>query len=93
MNESATAGVGAGVGSRPKGAAEVDVAEVVGVDVCVGVGFRTRAVVGVRREVVAADPGEVVDDRAVTRAGVCPKPRCVTGAGGGVARSVAADSG
>ena len=90
MDESAAAGVGTGVGSVPEGTAEGDVAEVAGVDERVGTGVRARAVVGVRREGVATDLGEVAEDGAVARAGVSTEPGRVTGARGGVGRSVAA---
>lgn len=90
MDEGATAGVGTGIGSVPERTAEGDVAEVAGVDERVGVGVRARAIEGVRREGVAADLREVVEDGGVTRAGVCTEPGRVARARGGVGRSVAA---
>ena len=74
VDEGAAARVGAGGGRVPESATEGDVAEIVGVNVRVRVRVSARAVVGERREVVAANLREVAQDGAVARAGVSAEP-------------------
>ena len=92
MDEGTATRVGTGVGRLPEGTAEGDIAEVVRVDVGVGTRVSAGAVEGVRREGVATDLGEVVEDGAVARAGVGAEPSRVAGRRGGVAREVPIES-
>ena len=77
VDEGARARVGARVGRVPERAAQVDVAEVIGVHVRVRARVGARAVVRERRVVVRVDVRVVALHRAVPRARVRPEPRRV----------------
>lgn len=79
MDESTSARVSAGVGGIPESAAKGDVAEVARADIGVHASVSAGAVVSVRCEAVAADPREVIEDRAVAGAGVRAEPCGVAG--------------
>ena len=80
MNERTRPRVGTGSRDLPEDFAEVDPAEVVGVDVRVRVGLVARAaVVRVARVVVAVQVRVVAEHRAVARAGVRAEPCGVAG--------------
>ena len=74
MDESTSTGVGTRVGRVPESAAEVDRAELVGVDVGVGVRLVAGAVVGERGIVVRVDVGVMALHRAMARAGIRAEP-------------------
>ncbi len=88
VDERARARVRARVRRVPERAAEVDVAEVVGVDVRVRARVRARAVVRERRVVVRVDVRVVALHGAVARARVRPEPRRVARRGRRVALQV-----
>ena len=74
VDESTSTGVGTRVGRVPESTAEVDRAELVGVDVGVGVRLVAGAVVGERGVIVRVDVGVMALHRAMARAGIRAEP-------------------